>query len=80
MAGLAGHCAVGGHIALSTEHHDGDGWVLLATCRYRHAASHVETAARDSGLVVAAVQVEIFRHERHEPVPGGLYVLAPAAA
>jgi predicted TPR repeat methyltransferase len=80
MAGLAGHCTDGGYFALSTEHHDGEGWVLPASCRYRHAASHVETAARDSGLVVVAAQVETVRHERHEPVPGGLYLLAPAAA
>jgi predicted TPR repeat methyltransferase len=78
LAQLGRHCAASGRILLSTEHHDGQGWLLAPSCRFRHGRSHVEAAARAGGLAILATAVETIRHDRGEPVAGGLYLLAPA--
>lgn len=62
--------APGGALAVSAERHDGEGFVLGETLRYRHAPDMVAAAAEAVGLAVLGVAPVSLRRERGVPVPG----------
>ncbi len=51
------------------------GWTLKRDGRYAHSALYIETAARQAGFDVVALEPEAVRDEANAPVPGWLAVL-----
>ncbi len=70
FAAVAHALAPGGAFVFSAERHDGDGFVLGETLRYRHAPSLVAAAAEAAGLSVLGVEPASLRREKGVPVPG----------
>ncbi len=70
FAGVARILAAGGAFVFSAERHDGEGFVLGETLRYRHAPRLVAEAAEAAGLGVLGIEPVSLRRERGVPVPG----------
>ncbi len=69
----------GGNFAFSAERHDGEGFLLTESLRFRHSRSAVAEAAEAAGLTVLSLAPESLRRERGVPVPGLIGLLARAA-
>jgi predicted TPR repeat methyltransferase len=65
----------GGWFAFTTEAHDGDGFVLDTTGRYRHARDYVEGEAAARGLETAHYETIVARYQSHQPVISHLHIL-----
>jgi predicted TPR repeat methyltransferase len=75
FACLARRAQPGAWLLFSTEHHDGDGYILHRSGRYGHAVDYIHALARPDGLaVVQHTQTEL-RKDKGEWVPGDLYLL-----
>ena len=61
--------------AFSAERHDGEGFVLGETLRYRHAPSYVAAAAQAAGFAIATVEPATMRREKGAAVAGLMAVL-----
>ncbi len=79
FAGVARVLAAGGAFAFSAERHDGEGFVLGETLRYRHAPILVAQAAEAAGLSVLGIEPVSLRRERGVPVPGLIALLVRPA-
>ena len=79
FAGVARVLAAGGAFAFSAERHDGEGFVLGETLRYRHAPVLVAEAAEAAGLSVLGIEPVSLRRERGVPVPGLIALLVRPA-
>ena len=75
---VASRLAPGGVFAFSGERHDGTGFALGDTLRYRHSTTLIRAAAEASGLGVQALEDTTIRKERGVPVPGIVAVLIGA--
>lgn len=68
----------GGWFAFTTEVHDGDGFLLDTTGRYRHARAYVEAEAAAQGLETVHTETIVARYQSHQPVMSDLYILRRA--
>jgi predicted TPR repeat methyltransferase len=59
-----------GVFVITCERHDGTGFVLGDTLRYRHAPSTIRAAAEAASLTVVEMKQAAARTERNEPVAG----------
>ena len=71
--------APGGAFAFSAERHDGDGFILSETVRYRHSAGAIADAGEAAGLTVLQLDPASLRREAGEPVPGLIGLLVRPA-
>jgi predicted TPR repeat methyltransferase len=65
----------GAWFAFTTEAHDGDGFVLDATGRYRHSRTYVEAEAAAQGLQSVHCEPIVARYQSHKPVISDVYIL-----
>lgn len=65
----------GGWFAFSAEVHDGEGFVLDATRRYRHSLTYLKEEAATHRMQVAHSEVIVARYENHSPVYQHLLIL-----
>jgi predicted TPR repeat methyltransferase len=68
----------GGWFAFTTEVHDGEGFLLDTTGRYRHARAYVEAEAAAQGLETVHFETIVARYQSHQPVMSDLYILRRA--
>jgi len=62
-------------LLFSTEHHDGDGFVLHQSGRYSHGVTYIHTLARTNGFKVVQHAQTALRKDKGEWVEGDLYLL-----
>lgn len=67
-----------GLLAFTIQTHEGDGACIGADLRVHHGLEHVSQRAREAGFVIAREEVASARLDRGQPVPGAIFVLAPA--
>ena len=65
----------GGVLAFTVEEHEGAGFVLEATARYRHAKSYLASLAAAHGFAILRSEQIVPRYNKSEPVPGLLTIL-----
>jgi predicted TPR repeat methyltransferase len=75
LAAVAGALRPGGVFLLSVEAWEGEGYVLLPTKRFAHAAGYVEAGAAAHGFAVGRRETGPLRLERGEAVVGHAYLL-----
>lgn len=68
----------GGAFAFTTEAHDGEGFVLDTTGRYRHGRAYVKGQALAQGLETLHFETMVPRYQSRKPVMGDLYILRRA--
>lgn len=68
----------GAWFAFTTEAHDGEGFVLDVTGRYRHSRAYVEAEAAAQGLRSVHCETIVARYQNHQPVMSDLYLLCRA--
>ncbi|CAN5163061.1 methyltransferase domain-containing protein [soil metagenome] len=79
LFGAVARClAPDGVFAFTCERHDGTGFVLGDTLRYRHAPSAIRAAAEAAGLAVRTLDEATTRTERGAPVAGLVSIVARA--
>jgi predicted TPR repeat methyltransferase len=65
----------GGLLAISVEHHAGDGFVLLPSRRFAHGDAYLRALAQANGLEVASLEHAPLRRDRDGSIEGTLAVM-----
>jgi predicted TPR repeat methyltransferase len=60
----------------STEHSDGQDFILRNTCRYAHSKEYILSVSKDVGFKLEFFAQSNLRKEKNSWVPGGAYVLS----
>lgn len=75
FAAVARALRPGGWLGFTAETHDGDGFLLDTTGRYRHSRHYLDAEAAAQGLAVAHAETIIGRYQSGQPVHQHLLIL-----
>ena len=64
-----------GKLVFSTEHYDGDDFLLEQSGRYSHSKMYIEGLCEKFGYTLRHFETQPLRKERNQNISGGLYIL-----
>ena len=67
---------IGGSLAFSLEHREGEGFFLETSGRYSHSKKYIEDLCEEYGYELRHFQTAPLRKERNGFIEGGLYLLS----
>ncbi|MFT5683016.1 MAG: putative TPR repeat methyltransferase [Myxococcota bacterium] len=76
LAAMAVRAQPGALAVLSTEHTEGDGYLLRESGRYAHSRAYLRTAATEAGFSVIQLRTERLRRDQQQWITGDLTVLS----
>ena len=65
----------GGKLVFSTEHYDGDDFLLAQSGRYSHSKIYIESLCELFGYTLRHFETQPLRKEKNQYISGGLYIL-----
>ncbi len=65
----------GGKLVFSTEHYDGEDFILLKSGRYAHSKNYIESLCKKFNYKLSHFHIETLRKENNFHIEGGLYLL-----
>lgn len=72
------HLKPNGCFCFTTEHHNGEDYILTSTGRYKHTVDYINKLSAMIGFTIVAIQNASVRQERGVPVSGDLVLLQKA--
>ena len=64
-----------GKLVFSTEHLDGEGYILEESGRYSHSKKYIEGLSEEFGFKLIEFQRVFLRKDGNQTINGGLYLL-----